>query len=136
VLASLDRAGRHRRGRVVLRSALEVWLDAISPGSPAEVRLLRRIAEWGFPPPITQFEVVLPSGRVARIDAAWPDVHVALEYEGREFHGPRRIAPDEARYASLRRLGWTVVPADKHDLMPGERRLPDLLGPLFPIRAA
>ncbi len=130
ILRALDRAGGHRPGRVLLRSVLEVWTEVITPGSPAEVRLLRRLAEWGIPMPVTQYEIRLPDGElVARVDAAWPERLVALEYEGVRFHAARAVRRDEARYARLKALGWHLAVADKHDLLPGNRRLPDLLAP-------
>ncbi len=122
ILRALDRVGRHRRGRVLLRSVLEAWTEAIEPGSHAEMRLLRRMDEWGVPRPVTQFQI-----EDARVDAAWPAARVALEYEGVRHHAVRRSAEDEVRYQVLERLGWRVVPATKRDLLPGERRLPDVL---------
>ena len=137
VLASLARAGGHRRGRVLLRSVLEVWTRGIEPGSQAEVRLFRRLADWGIDAPVSQHEVRAPDGTfVARVDAAWPDRRVALEYEGVRHHAARAVDHDEARYERLRDLGWTVVTADKLDVLPGARRLPDLLGRLLARRAA
>lgn len=118
-----------RGGRVLLRSVLEVWSEAIEPGSPAEVRLLRRIDEWGLPAPVTQHEIRLPDGSfVARVDVAWPGALVAVEYEGVRPHAVRRNDPDERRYARIRALGWRLTTADKHDVLPGNRRLGDLLG--------
>lgn len=128
VVDALARAGGHRPGRVQLRSVLAVWHDAIEPGSPAEVRLLRRLAEQGIEAPVTQFEIRLPDGTfVARVDAAWPDRMVAVEYEGLRHHAARRFEADEARYARLRALGWRLTTADKTDLLPGATRLVELL---------
>lgn len=53
---------------------LAVWTDGITPGSPAEMRLLRRIERWGFPLPEKQVEIRDGSGMlVARVDLAWAD---------------------------------------------------------------
>jgi hypothetical protein len=129
ILDALARAGSHRRGAVLLRSVLEVWSESIRPGSPAEVRLLRYLDERGFPRPVTQHEVRAADGSfVARLDVAWPDDLAALEYDGRAFHGPRRIDHDEHRLARLAALGWRVTSVTKVDLQPGERRLADVLG--------
>lgn len=126
--AALERAGTHRRGTVLLGSVLAVWSEAIRPGSPAEVRLLRHLRDLGFPPPVTQYEVRTPEGRfVARLDVAWPDSLAALEYDGRRHHGPRQVEHDERRLAAVHALGWRVGLATKADLLPGERRLAELL---------
>lgn len=128
VLAALARVGRGRRGIDLLRSTLMVWAPLIRPGSPAEVRLLRLLVGWGFPTPETQVEVCDGSGRfVARLDLGWPGRRTGIEYDSVRWHGPRHWARDEPRYARLHALGWRVDTATKADLVPGERRLPDLL---------
>ncbi len=45
--AAIDRAqhGHGKKGVAALRRAVEAWTPGIKPGSPAEMRLLRRIAE-------------------------------------------------------------------------------------------
>lgn len=137
MLQALGRAGGHRRGRVLLRSVLDVWTRGIDPGSPAEVRLFRRLAEWGIEAPVSQHEIRLPDGTfVARVDAAWPARRVALEYEGLRPHAARAVEHDEARYERIRAVGWRLTTADKTDLLPGSRRLPDLLGRWLSDRGA
>jgi len=136
-LRALDRTGAHRRGRALLRSVLEVWTATIEPGSQAEVRLLRRLAEWGIETPVTQHEIRDDAGAfVARVDAAWPHRLVAVEYEGLRHHAARRFDVDERRYERIRALGWRLTAADKSDLLPGARRLPDLLKGWLAARGA
>jgi hypothetical protein len=137
VLAALDRAGDHRRGRVTLTSALDVWTAGIEPGSPGEARLLRRLGDWGLPEPVTQYVVEDRNGVfVARVDVAWPSALVGLEYEGVRYHGPRRFDADERRYETLRELGWWVAAADKRDLLPGAVELRDRLRSWLLVRQA
>jgi hypothetical protein len=128
LLRTAARAGR-KRGKALLADVLAAW-GAIEPESMAEVRLLRRLDEWGFDPPATQFEVTLPDGRVVRLDAAWADRLVAIEYDSPLHHGPRRWERDEA-CRGARALGWTVLTADKLSLLPGERDLRDTLEAAF-----
>jgi hypothetical protein len=99
VLAVIRRAGHGpgRTGVEKLRSALDPWLEGIRPDSPAEVRLLRRLADWGLPEPVRQHPVDLGDGRVAFIDLAWPAAAAGLEYDGRAHHTPRQLAADVAR---------------------------------------
>ncbi|MBV9951361.1 MAG: hypothetical protein JO291_05390 [Acidimicrobiia bacterium] len=124
-------AGRGRPGVAALRTALAAWTDPIRPGSPAEARLLRHLRDWGFLDPVRQHEVRDTEGViVARIDVAWPEARVGLEYDGRLPHGPRRVEHDERRHAAVEALGWTLHHASRADLRPGDRRLPDLLAPL------
>jgi very-short-patch-repair endonuclease len=61
---------------------------------------------------------VLVSGReVARVDFAWPDRKVAVEYDGLWHAEPGQFAKDRRRLNRLREAGWTVVfvtAADMH----------------------
>ena len=126
-----------RGGMPALRRALEAWTDAIRPGSPAEARLVRRLADWALPTPARQHVVRDRTGQViARLDLAWPERMVGLEYDGRRPHGPRRIEPDEHRHTAVEALGWTLHHADRLDLRPGDHRLRDVLRPLLGVRSA
>jgi very-short-patch-repair endonuclease len=137
--AAIGRAQRRpgRAGAPALRAVLAAWADRIRPESPAEARLLRRIDEWGLPKPVRQHVVRDAAGTaIARLDVAWPDRRVGLEYDGVAYHGPRRIEPDEDRHAAVEAAGWTLLHADRLDLRPGERRLRDQLRPLLGRRPA
>ena len=126
-----------RKGVPLLRSVLGPWFQGIQPGSPAEVRLLRRLDDWGFPAPISQVRVRSEAGEViAAIDLGWPGRKVGLEYDGEQAHSPRHLASDIAREERLRALGWRIERVDKHDLRPSSTRLRDLLMSLLYARAA
>ena len=116
----VDAPGRH--GTALLRTALEVWTDPIAPGSAAEVRLLRRLRERGFDGYVTQHEVPVGEARF-RVDVAWPDARVLLEYSGKAFHGPRRWSRDEERAEQIIALGWDHREVDAGDLVPGASAL-------------
>ncbi len=119
--------GPGRSGAPRLRVSLEPWLVGIRPGSPAEVRLLRRIAEWGLPAPVRQHEVHLEGGRSVFLDLAWPELLVGLEYDGMAAHTPRRLPGDVAREEALRQRGWWIGRVDRHDLQPSSTRVRDEL---------
>jgi len=129
VRAAADRAGgRGRVGAQALRAVLDVWVEDIRPGSPAEVRLLRVLGGLGVVGVVTQHEIRDESGRlVGRVDAAVPDRRIGFEYDSDRWHNPRRWDRDEPRYAAFRALGWRVQPVCKHDLLPSSTRLADLL---------
>jgi hypothetical protein len=84
--------------------------------SPAESWLLLEVVDLGFPPPEVNWSLCSPSGReLYRLDLAWPDHRVALEYNGYAVHAGREAA-DQLRADDLRRRGWIVIMASVDDL--------------------
>ena len=59
-----------------------------------------------------QHEVRDDGAFVARLDLAWPDRRVAVEYDGAHHRDPRQHSLDLARHNRLRALGWTVLQVD------------------------
>jgi hypothetical protein len=113
----------HRRPRlngiVRLREAVEaLHPDAALLESPLEVAGLSFLRTVGLAPPHLQHEVTGPSGRViARLDAAWPERGVAVEFDGAGFHStPRDAASDRRRDRRLAILGWHTVRLGWSDL--------------------
>ena len=77
--------------------------------SPQETRLRLLLGRSGLPPAVAQFTVGGPAGFVARVDFAWPELRVALEYDG-AWHGePGQFAKDRQRLNRLTAAGWRVV---------------------------
>jgi very-short-patch-repair endonuclease len=65
---------------------------------------------------VAQFVVRDDSGFVARVDFAWPEQKVAVEYEG-VWHGERQnVAKDRRRLNKLTAAGWRVVFVTAADL--------------------
>jgi hypothetical protein len=122
-----------RAGLPRLEAALSVWTPGPHPGSQAEMRLLRRIQSWGFPLPERQLRIYDAGGRwIATVDAGYsPPRKVIFEYQGEEFHGPRRQALDDERRAKCEALGWTVVWVKAVDLRLGGIELRTRLAQLF-----
>jgi len=84
------------------------------------------LAEAGIPAPVLQHSVRDLTGRERyRLDFAWPELKVALEYDGYEAH-EGRAEHDRAREEDLRRRGWLVVRADSADLGSPTRLLREL----------
>jgi very-short-patch-repair endonuclease len=74
-----------------------------------EDELLALLRRYGLPEPVRQYEIELPGGRKARFDAAYPDLGLALEADGDEYHaGLLDRQRDEARDERCRAQGWTV----------------------------
>ncbi len=127
VLRAADRAGtRGVAGRQVLRDVLDVWVEDIQPGSPAEMRLFRQLGILGAPQVVSQHEVRDEGGSlIGRLDAAVPAWKHGFEYDSDRHHNPRAWGRDERRYARLEALGWRMTPVSKLDLLPSSTYLAD-----------
>ena len=99
-----------RRARVAVHLA-----DGLAE-SPQETRLRLLLRSSRLPRPVAQHPVRDRDGFVARVDFAWPDHRLAVEYEGR-WHGERQnVARDRRRLNRLTAAGWTVVFVTAEDL--------------------
>jgi hypothetical protein len=115
-----------RRGIVTARELLELASEKAESPMESETRLV--MIDGGLPPPVLQHQIVDPRGRTWRLDFAWPDLRVAAEYDGVDWHsGPEAFFRDRRRAAALQDLGWVVVAIVAEDVRhrPGElvRRL-------------
>ena len=78
--------------------------------SPRETWLRLLVIDAGFPPPETQIPVFVGGRAKYYLDMGWPDMKVALEYEGDHHRTDRaQFARDIARLDELIALGWTVI---------------------------
>jgi very-short-patch-repair endonuclease len=90
--------------------------------SPQETRLRLLLHGCRLPRPVAQHRVRDDAGRVlARVDFAWPDRRVAVEYEGRWHGEPQQVARDRARLNRLTAAGWRVVFVTAEDLREPDR---------------
>lgn len=102
------------RGCVAARDAL-TWADRRAE-SPQESRL--RLLCWAAGlRPVSQHVVCDQRGRfVARVDLAFPEQRIAVEYDG-AWHGePGQFARDRRRLNALQAAGWRVVHVTAADL--------------------
>jgi hypothetical protein len=107
--------GRHG---ALLGELLLPWEPGPKPGSPKEMSLARVLILHGLPRPVRQHLVLIPGREHPRyLDLAYPDVRVAMEYDGRRDHGPRHWGSDAAREDELQRIAWIRVPAGRRDLV-------------------
>ena len=106
VVACASQAGR--RGIVHVRELIP--LAAAEAESPMESEARLIMIDHGLPTPELQFEIVDRSGRTWRVDFAWPELKVAVEYEGFDFHSsPDDLRRDRQKRAALNELKWTVI---------------------------
>ena len=85
--------------------------------SPRETGLRLLLQRSGLPPVRTQIEVRDEFGDfVARLDMGWPELKLAVEYDGDQHRTDRRqYVRDMRRLEELTRLGWVVIRVIKED---------------------
>jgi hypothetical protein len=126
-MAAIGERLRRRRDRRGTRRAAELLrlVDGRAE-SPPESSLRLLVVEAGFPMPAVQHCVLDLDGNVVyRLDLAWPELRIALEYDGYEAHVDRR-SRDAARDADLARRGWYTIRATADDLRTPRRLLNEL----------
>jgi hypothetical protein len=107
-------AGR-RRGVGRLRAALPRIRTRSASRPETWARLI--LVDAGLPEPVANCDVIDQGVWIARVDLAYPELKIAIEYEG-EHHllDPRQWARDLARYDRLAEAGWRVIRVTKHEV--------------------
>ncbi|WP_141233792.1 endonuclease domain-containing protein [Geodermatophilus saharensis] len=114
--ADLDTMALHGAGRWgVSRVRRAVPLVDPRAESPPESRLRVCLVLAGLEP-VPQFEVFDHGRFVARVDLAFPDVRLAIEYEGAHHFEPDQVARDAERLDRLRAAGWRVIRVSAADM--------------------
>jgi hypothetical protein len=118
-------ATRGRKGARLFRAVLGRRTGGATFESAPERLVARAIERAGLPAPVPQHEVVTSDGRfVARVDLAYPDRKLAIEYDSYQEHtGKVALVRDSARRNALAASGWTVLSATAEDLRRGCRQL-------------
>jgi hypothetical protein len=104
--------------------------------SPGESWTRLRFVDAGFPRPEAQ--IAVPDADTPwhyRLDVGWPRWHLAVEYDGEEFHdAPHQRRHDERRREDLfRRFGWTVLGVGKGEVLGRSMLLERTVGGLLGI---
>ncbi|MGY1591275.1 endonuclease domain-containing protein [Geodermatophilus sp. SYSU D00708] len=84
--------------------------------SPQETRLRLLVVDSGLPAPVARYVVRHEGHEVARVDFAWPELRIAVEYDGAWHAEPGQFAKDRRRLNRLQAAGWTVVFVTASDL--------------------
>lgn len=105
-------SGRWRVTRV--RRVVEL-VDARSE-SPPESWLRVALVQASIAGFIPQYEVWAGGAFLARVDFAWPELKVVLEYEGAYHFEELQIVRDDQRLKGLAAAGWHVIRVSAVDL--------------------
>jgi hypothetical protein len=119
--------GRWRGSRVTKVVPLVDGRSESPPESWVRVACVRA----GLPAPVPQF-VVLERGQfLGRVDLAWPEARLIVEYEGAYHFDDLQIRRDDRRYEALVAAGWRVIrlsAADLRDMAAVIQRIAEALG--------
>ena len=88
-----------------------------------------------LPAPSPQFVVLAAGEFLGRVDLAWPEYRLIVEYEGAHHFDDLQIRRDDRRYERLVAAWWRVIRLSAPDLrdMDGVvRRIRQALGYLVP----
>ena len=92
------------------------------------------IVDAGLPEPVVQHQIFDGDLLVARADLAYPELKIAIEYEGDGHRTDKdQWRKDIARQRRLEALGWIVIRVTELDLHDGGRAL---VGAVSRARAA
>src|SRR6476619_3918971 len=104
--AAIEQAGR--RGIVDVRNLIALADPRAESPMESEARLA--MIDGNLTTPELQYEVIDGNGDVRRLDFAWPEHRVAVEYDGVDWHsGPDAMKRDRRRQAALGDVGWVVL---------------------------
>jgi very-short-patch-repair endonuclease len=108
VFQALENRGRRRS--TVMRAVLADRIDGVRPGgSDREVDVAKLLVRARLPQPVQQYRVQI-GGRPVRLDFAYPDIKIAIEYDGWKPHRTRfAFDDDRARDNELEIRGWIVL---------------------------
>ncbi len=123
-------ASRHRH-----RADALPLLDARSE-SPRESIVRVYLVRFGLPRPECNLDVFHDGVWVARVDIAWPEALLAVEYDGMGHLDEAQRRRDAWRRNALQRAGWLVITLTADDLRHPElmcRRIAEALAERLPL---
>lgn len=104
--AASQQAGR--RGIVAVRHLIPL-ADAFAE-SPMESEARLVMLDGGLPRPELQHEIVDRSWRTWRVDFAWREAKLAVEYDGFDWHSDQQqFTRDRQKRAALNEIGWRML---------------------------
>lgn len=85
--------------------------------SSQETRTRLALRRYGLPDPEINHKVKLPNGKTVFLDMAYPELRIAIEYDGNyhRFDG-NQVLQDDKRREALEELGWIYIKVTVLDL--------------------
>jgi hypothetical protein len=118
-------ARRGRPGTARMRTVLEPRLDGlVVKRSELERRGLAFLEAYGFPCPLVEYAPPWACASVARVDVAYLDHRLVIEFDGRRWHTRRdRFENDHLRHQLATSQGWAVFPVTWQQLRHDHARM-------------
>ncbi|ALI25342.1 hypothetical protein XA26_14950 [Mycolicibacterium fortuitum] len=110
-VADIEFAALRRAGSKGIKQARRS-IALVDPGSesPQETWLRLLVVRAGYLPPQTQHPIYNEYGAlIGEVDMAWPELKIAMEYEGRHHTDPDVLRRDVARFDAMIEMGWIVI---------------------------
>lgn len=105
-VAAAQQAGR--RGIVAVRELISLARAEAESPMESEARLV--MIDGGLAPTELQYEIVDRDFRTWRVDFAWPECRLAVEYDGFDWHSDQdQFRRDRLKRAALQEVGWSVL---------------------------
>ncbi|WP_326551277.1 endonuclease domain-containing protein [Micromonospora sp. NBC_01813] len=114
-LAAYVDAHPGRRHVNQLRELLSL-ADPLS-ASPMESRLRLLLHDAGLPKPTPQYEIRVQRKFIARVDLAYPQWRIAIEYEGDHHREQATFRKDVHRFNALHAAGWLALRFTADDVL-------------------
>ncbi len=129
--ATLSAHAAARRGTYgSVRFAQTVALVNGRAESPQESRLRVMMVLAGLPMPQVQWKIYDAAGFIARVDLAYPELRVAIEYDGVWHASADQLNNDRDRLNRLQAAGWLVIHVTAARLYTPEPLLHEITGAL------
>lgn len=110
-VADIELAAQRHAGRKGMKQArASIALVDLGAESPQETWLRLLVVRAGYPPPQTQHPIYNEYGAlIGEVDLAWPELKIAMEYEGLHHTDPDVLRKDIARIDEMIEMGWIVI---------------------------
>ncbi|WP_424463422.1 endonuclease domain-containing protein [Pseudoclavibacter helvolus] len=107
-----------RWGRNVGATRMRAAIPQIRQGVESPMETLTRlvIVDAGFPEPLVGYRVHAGQVFIGRVDLAYPELKIAVEYDGEYHWDPEQAKKDVARINRLQEAGWLVIRITIDDL--------------------
>ncbi|KAB8292048.1 hypothetical protein [Bifidobacterium avesanii] len=102
-------------GKLNCKRALKLMREGTDSSQETRTRLT--LMQYGLPEPAVNYPITLHNGRVVLADMAYPELRIAIEYDG-GYHrfDSNQVLRDDKRREALEELGWLYIKVTRIDM--------------------